>query len=150
MNAEEFIQSRHYLGKSQSQMAEMLSVSTKAVQSFEQDWRNVPASVERQLMFLLYLTRKSSLGEMKNCWETIGCPDEWKKKCNAWECGEGHLCWFVNGNLCRGQSQSDWKHKMDICHNCEVLRSLMPPYFKLISCFLLFSLVSTGLPLKLF
>jgi DNA-binding XRE family transcriptional regulator len=38
MNYEEFSRIRHYLDKTQSELAGLLCVSTKAIQSFEQGW----------------------------------------------------------------------------------------------------------------
>jgi DNA-binding XRE family transcriptional regulator len=55
MDKTEFSQIRHRLGKTQAQIAQLLGVSPKAIQSFEQGWRNIPTHVERQLLFLLFL-----------------------------------------------------------------------------------------------
>jgi hypothetical protein len=137
MTPEQFVQSRHYLGKTQAQLAELLSVSTKAVQSFEQAWRNVPVGVERQLMFLLYSSQISPVAQKMSCWETMQCPDERKKQCIAWEYGLGQLCWFITGTLCHGEPQHSWINKMELCKKCNFLRAVMPQYFKLISCFLI-------------
>ena len=40
---------RHYLKKSQNELARLLGISTRAVQSYEEGWRNIPSSAERQL-----------------------------------------------------------------------------------------------------
>ena len=80
MKSKEFIQSRHYLGKSQKQLAQLLSVSLKAVQSFEQGWRNIPAYAERQLLVLLAL-RKAADPVKRPCWEIKNCPVEWRENC---------------------------------------------------------------------
>ena len=42
-----------FWGKTQNQLARLLGTSFKAIQSFEQGWRNVPAHTERQLLLLL-------------------------------------------------------------------------------------------------
>jgi len=34
-------------------MAQLLGTSLKAIQSFEQGWRNIPVHIERQMLFLL-------------------------------------------------------------------------------------------------
>ena len=39
MNRKELSQIRHQLGKTQMQMAHLLNVSVKSIQSFEQGWR---------------------------------------------------------------------------------------------------------------
>ncbi|MDD4858852.1 MAG: helix-turn-helix transcriptional regulator [Dehalococcoidales bacterium] len=126
MEAREFSQARHELGKTQNQIARLLCVSPKAVQSFEQEWRKVPASVERQLMFLLYL--KNASGDIVSpCWETKDCPGEWRKECAAWEFRAGNLCWFINGTNCRGMQSDCWQNKLETCRQCEVFQSVLPP-----------------------
>ena len=52
MDNDEFTRIRRYLGKSQNQIARLLRVSPKAVQSFEQGWRRIPVYIERQLLVL--------------------------------------------------------------------------------------------------
>ena len=53
MDKAEFSTIRSQLGKTQKQMATLLGTSLKAVQSFEQGWRNVSVPIERQMLFLL-------------------------------------------------------------------------------------------------
>ena len=126
MNSDSFIRSRNFLKKSQSQMATLLGISVRAVQSFEQGWRNIPASVERQMLFLLSL-KISSIVERKPCWEIRGCPDEWRVNCPAWELKAGEICWLINGTFCNGKPRSNWKKKLDLCRQCEVFRKLDLP-----------------------
>ena len=64
MDRTEFKEFRKQLNKTQKQMAQLLGVSIKAVHSYEQGWRSVPAAVERQLLFLasrLQSQRKNNL-----------------------------------------------------------------------------------------
>jgi len=42
MDKREFSQIRSGLEKTQDQLAQLLGISIKAVQSFEQGWRNIP------------------------------------------------------------------------------------------------------------
>jgi hypothetical protein len=125
MDSTEFSQIRRYLGKTQAQIARLLGVSLKAIQSFEQGWRDVPVHAERQLLFLLYLNKPR---EEKNeaCWEINSCPIETREKCAAWEFGVGHICWFINGTICGGKVQENWNKKMQLCRQCEVFRSVIP------------------------
>jgi Helix-turn-helix len=124
MDAADFSQVRRQLGKTQAQMARLLGVSAKAVQSFEQGWRNIPAHVERHLLFLLCLKRLSLEGGVP-CWDQRGCTPDMRRHCMAWETGAGHLCWFVNGTVCQGSVQDSWEEKMQLCRQCEVFRSLV-------------------------
>ena len=51
MDSKEFCYIRKKLNKTQKQMAQLLGTSVKAVHSYEQGWRKVPAYVERQIFF---------------------------------------------------------------------------------------------------
>jgi DNA-binding XRE family transcriptional regulator len=123
MDRKEFAKIRQRLGNSQKEMAQLLAISLKAVQSFEQGWRNIPAHVERQ--GLLLLAMKESQDGGKACWDIQDCPVEIKEKCPAWEFQSGHLCWFISGTICYGEVHGNWQSKMKICRKCEVFRSIL-------------------------
>jgi DNA-binding transcriptional regulator YiaG len=123
MNKNEFSNARTRLGKTQVQIAELLRVSSKAIQSYEQGWRSVPAHVERQLLFLISL--KEETRNRGACWSIRKCPPEKKSNCPAWEFRAGHLCWFINGTLCEGTAQKNWNAKMRICRSCDVMSFLL-------------------------
>jgi DNA-binding XRE family transcriptional regulator len=119
MNSSEFSNVRHVLGKTQNELARLLCVSVKAIQSFEQGWRNVPVSTERQLLFLLAL-KMSASGDARLCW------DDRRANCPSWEFKAGNFCWFINGTLCHGETQESWKQKIELCRDCEVYRLMFP------------------------
>src|SRR4030042_6423115 len=98
MDSNEFVQIRHYLDKTQVQLARLLSVSPKAVQSFEQGWRNIPIRTERHLLFILSLKRSTGVSK-RVCWAIRKCPAKTRRNCPAWELKVGHLCWFINGTI---------------------------------------------------
>ena len=123
MQKEEFSKIRQRLGKSQKEMAQLLAVSLKAIQSFEQGWRNIPSHVQRQSLFLLAM-KESTYGR-KPCWDLQGCAPETREECPAWEFHSGHLCWFISGTICQGEVQGDWESKMKICRKCEVFKSML-------------------------
>ena len=123
MDKKELSKIRQRLGKSQKEMAQLLAVSLKAVQSFEQGWRNIPAHVERQALFLLAMREAQDEGNY--CWDIQDCPVEIKEKCPAWEFQSGHLCWFISGTICHGEVQGDWSSKMKICRKCEVFHTML-------------------------
>jgi DNA-binding XRE family transcriptional regulator len=124
MNKKEFSQVRRHLGKTQKQMAQLLGVSPKTVQSFEQGWRKIPAHAERHSLLLLALKRSSVLGN-RPCWRIKECPAETRRNCPAWEFGAGQMCWLINGTVCQGKVQRNWTKKMEICRKCEVFRSAL-------------------------
>ena len=68
MESSEFKEFRAKLGKTQAQMAQLLGVSLKAVHSYEQGWRSVPAAVERQMYFLV-VTQNTRKRKLKACWQ---------------------------------------------------------------------------------
>jgi len=123
MEGKEFSLIRHTLKKTQTEMARLLGVSEKAIQSFEQGWRNVPAHSERQILFLLAL-RKGRNRKGRPCWAIMRCPAEIRQRCPAWEFRAGHLCWFINGTICRGKVWKSWADKARICRDCTVYAGL--------------------------
>ncbi len=123
VDRKEFSEIRGRLGKSQREMAQLLAVSLKAVQSFEQGWRNIPTHAQRQALFLLAMKESKDGG--KPCWEIQACPIELKEKCPAWEFQSGHLCWFISGTICKGEVQANWDSKMKICRECKVFHSML-------------------------
>ncbi len=78
MDKYRFAEIRTYLGKTQKQMAQLMGTSTKAIESFEQGWRNITPHIERQLYFLL--SRKAIMEGEKtvDCWEIRQCPEQRK------------------------------------------------------------------------
>ncbi len=129
MESDEFSFFRKKLGKTQKELAELLGTSLKAVSSYEQGWRSVPAHVERQIYFLV--SRKYNQKKInKKCWDIKKCPEQKKKKCPAWEFQSGSLCWFINGTICGCASKSDWKEKIAICRECEVMAEIFEDYQK--------------------
>ncbi len=119
MTKKEFHFIRQKLQKTQKEMGQLLGISSRAVQSFEQGWRKIPAAVERQAFFLYGLKIQSSR-KVKNCWEYPMCTAKKREKCPAWELRAGHLCWFISGTLCQGISFETWEEKMKICRKCRV------------------------------
>lgn len=124
MDNKEFLYFRKKMNKTQKQMAQLLATSLKAVEGYEQGWRSIPASVERQV-FLLVSRMRENKKNRKSCWVIKKCPPERKKQCPAWEFNAGKLCWFISGTICEGKAQTDWKEKMKICRSCEVFKSMV-------------------------
>jgi len=125
MDSKEFSRIRHALRKTQDHMARILCVSPKAIQSFEQGWRNIPSHIERELLLLLSL--KAPLdSNIQPCWEIKACPDEWRDNCIVWELQARHFCWFINGTFCQGMTHKNWHEKIQVCRKCEIFRSMIP------------------------
>jgi DNA-binding XRE family transcriptional regulator len=123
VNKSELAKIRHILGKTQKQMAQLLGISIRTIQSFEQGLRKIPVHTERQSLLLIALKQSRTHGS-RPCWLVKKCPMKTRQDCPAWEFGAGNLCWFINGTICQGLPQKSWRKKMDICNKCEVLLSL--------------------------
>ncbi|MDZ7582604.1 MAG: helix-turn-helix transcriptional regulator [Deltaproteobacteria bacterium] len=124
MDKEEFKSCRLKLEKTQKQMGELLGVSIKAIHSYEQGWRPVPAAVERQLFFLLS-RRLTGRRLTADCWNVKNCPPDRRANCPAWEFRSGAMCWFINGTICNGTVQKTWGDKMAVCRSCKIFKKLL-------------------------
>jgi DNA-binding XRE family transcriptional regulator len=124
MDKKEFYYFRKKLQKTQKEMAQLLGTSLKAVESYEQGWRSIPAQVERQVLFFLAMKMDTSKNRAP-CWEIRCCNPEMRKSCPAWEFKSGHLCWFINGTICQGKPQTSWGQKIALCKKCKIFTSLM-------------------------
>jgi DNA-binding transcriptional regulator YiaG len=124
MSPEEFSRIRVHLKKTQRQLAALLGASVKAVQSFEQGWRNIPPHVEHQVLFLLAAVAPGS--SEKSCWQIRKCTGRMKRQCPAFEFQQGRRCWFVNGTFCRGKEAKSWPEKMAECRKCPFFLAEMP------------------------
>ena len=113
-----FARARVLLGKSQRDLARLLGISLKAVESYEQGWRNVPSNIERMLYFLLFKLNEKSFAQESPCWSTKSCSDASRKECVAYVTGEGHFCWFFTGGLCASAKASGIGERY--CYTCKV------------------------------
>ena len=125
MDSKEFTKIRHTLGRTQDELARILCVSPKAIQSFEQGWRNIPSHIEREMLLLLSL-KTSFNSNIQPCWAMKKCSDEWREKCIVWELRAKQFCWFINGTFCQGMMHKNWSEKIKFCRDCEVYRSMIP------------------------
>jgi DNA-binding XRE family transcriptional regulator len=112
---------RGILGQTQAELAAVLCVSPKAVQSYEQGWRRVPRRVMIQLLVLLAIHRRPNLKETP-CWKITGCPEQKRKRCPSFTIAGGRFCWFVAPTVCKPGSTA----KGDIpCLQCPVIGRLL-------------------------
>ena len=125
MDKQRFAKIRTYLGKTQKQMAQLMGTSAKAIESFEQGWRNITTHIERQMYFLLAQKTITEGKSSVNCWDIRQCPEQKRQKCPAWEFQCGHLCWFINGTICQSKAKNSWHSKMRICRQCKVFQSVI-------------------------
>ena len=122
MDSLQFTNFRKKLKKTQQELARLMGTSVKAIHSYEQGWRTVPAHVERQLLLLACMANGRRQSDSP-CWVLRQCPEDRRERCPAWEFQAGDLCWFINGTICEGAPRKSWQEKMEICGSCVVRTS---------------------------
>jgi transcriptional regulator with XRE-family HTH domain len=100
MKKDTFVKIRKKLKKTQREMANLLGISIKTVESYEQGLRNIPVNVERIVYFLLFKLNMDKFNEKARCWENKKCPSHIRENCVAWVANEGFFCWFLTGKSC--------------------------------------------------
>ena len=114
---------RQLLGRTQGELASALGISSKAIQSYEQGWRVVPARVLIQLLLLVALNRRQSAGSVP-CWEVRRCDPAQRSRCASYTLGHGQLCWFIGDKNCKpeeGVAEDD----IIPCMKCPVVKRLL-------------------------
>lgn len=121
MNKDEFSKLRKKFGKTQKEMAALLSVSKKTVESYEQGLRNIPSNVQRLLYFLLFKLNMNKFDNTRLCWEEKECPPKIRENCVAWIAKEGFFCWFMTGKVCETEKLASGKATGD-CFRCSFFK----------------------------
>lgn len=114
---------RRTLGRTQAELASALGVSEKAVQSYEQGWRNVPVRVLIQLLVLVALYRKQALEDIP-CWELRKCTLEQREECPSFTVGRGQFCWFIGNKKCRPEPPDALDPALP-CMECPVVQRIL-------------------------
>jgi DNA-binding transcriptional regulator YiaG len=114
---------RGILGRTQAELAKAMGLSVKAVQSYEQGWRDVPARVMIQLLILLALFRRHTMGDVP-CWETRKCNPAHRSRCASFTMGQGQFCWFVGSEHCL-PSRTKRSGPFLPCMGCPVIKRLL-------------------------
>ncbi len=117
MQKDEFIKVRKKLGKTQKEMATLLGISKKTVESYEQGLRNISVNNERIIYFLLFKLNMENFGKMEFCWDKKKCPAGTREYCVAWSAREGFFCWFITGKLCKREGLVSSK-STESCFKC--------------------------------
>jgi transcriptional regulator with XRE-family HTH domain len=110
---------RKVLGVSQSRMAAMLGVSTRAVQSYEQGWRKTPAMVQKLAGFLLAEQWRGHNPDAQPCWEIKHCSDELRETCPTFQLNASHCCWLIKPNCPDLPPKAPWAARLSHCGQCE-------------------------------
>ena len=117
---------RMELELSQSELADLIGVSTRTVQSCEQAWRKPGPAVEKALIVLLMAHRLGADLGHHHCWEVLGCSAQSRRQCFVFRCRQGQICWLLSGNLCQGKRLRTWREKKSVCLRCPFFLELLP------------------------
>ncbi len=116
---------REVLGWTQTETAHFLGISKKAVESYEQGWRQPPLTVCKQLLMLLALDREYPQ-KFKPCWEIMRCSPAVREACFCARKMRGMFCWLTCSANCH-QHLGAKKVEGDCCFHCPVVRQFMKP-----------------------
>ena len=112
---------RKALRASQRELARLLGVSARAVQSYEQGWRPTPEYVQKLAVLFLSLKWQTQNGKTPACWNLRECRPRKRADCPAYQFGNGRFCWMVKGACCEGEKES-WDAKLARCNACDAMR----------------------------
>lgn len=114
---------RDALGWTQAETAHFLGISKKAVESYEQGWRNPPQNICKQMMTLLAVQRGYPKG-YRRCWELMRCSPAVRDECFCARRMDGYFCWLtchVNKHRCiEGRAEP-----LACCLHCPVVQHLL-------------------------
>jgi len=114
---------RDALGMTQADLARTLRVSVRAVQSYEQGWRTLPAPLAIQLLTLLAV-HKGHAEHGQPCWELAKCPAGARGECPSFHLAGGRFCWLIAGDTCCGRVPKKGDTTLP-CLSCPVTARLM-------------------------
>ena len=116
---------RSRLGLNQHDLADLLGVSIRAVQSYEQGWRTTPPKVLLSAWLLVFFQWRGRHGPPAPCWELNNCRLDAREKCFAYRHNAGDLCWFLSTQACLRTAGKTCAQRIRICHDCPAMRQWM-------------------------
>jgi len=114
---------RKSLGKSQTEFAGLIGRSVRALQSYEQGWRDVPEHVQRTAALLVYLHGRKTPSDVKPCWEIRRCKPKERETCPVYELRAGYLCWLLSSQCSAGSKKTGHI----ACGDCAVMKARLQP-----------------------
>lgn len=116
---------REELRLSQSELAALLGVSPRTIQSNEQGWRKPSPALEKSILLLLIAWRHGKDFSSQVCHNIVDCDPKTRNQCLAYRSRQGHLCWFLTGNVCNGMRLYNWQDKKRVCGECLFFQTLL-------------------------
>jgi DNA-binding transcriptional regulator YiaG len=114
---------RRLLDVTQTELAAALDISAKAVQSYEQGWRDTPLRIVKQMLTLVAMNRTDK-EQAKPCWIVRSCDPEHVETCPANKITHGHYCWSVASKSC-AKAQGDADPSVLGCLDCDVVKQFI-------------------------
>ena len=108
---------------SRDEVACFLGMSKKAIESYEQGWRNVPGHAWRLLLTLAAIQRNYDPNG-KPCWEYANCPEEIRKTCFCFRVMRGSYCWMTATKNCH-LARAGPTNGLYPCLECPVVEAFM-------------------------
>ena len=118
-------QVRKALGLSQPEMAGLLDISVRAVQSYEQGWRRCPSYIQKLALMFLFL-RNNRPSARAPAGRSTSAPPTASGLARARASAGASLCWIVPGTHCHGRVQKNWTAKVSSCSRCPVIAHWLP------------------------
>lgn len=111
---------RKKVSMTQAALSQALGISIRAVQSYEQGWRDVPTHIMVQLLVLAAAYHKK--GERKACWDIKKCTPESMRTCPCCKT-DGMLCWLVTGR--KSAPCKKGADDLSACMECAVVQEIL-------------------------
>ena len=89
-------------------------------------WRKPSPALEKMALLLCMGRRHGENFGKLVCWSVTNCPPAGRERCVAYQTRQGHLCWFLTGNLnCAQKPLGSWAEKKQVCSRCLFFRKLL-------------------------
>lgn len=115
---------RALMGWTQLEASHFLGVSKKAVESYEQGWRDVPDHIWKSLLTLAAVEHHYPHG-YRRCWEIMHCAPAQRRTCFGARSMGGRFCWMTSATNCH-QNHPE-RQNVRTCLCCPVVRQFTQP-----------------------
>jgi hypothetical protein len=102
-------------------MADLLGVSKRAVQSYEQHRRHAPPPVRKLAALMLYQHWQKDHARPAPCWEQHECSHETRESCFTYQARADGLCWMMTGSIGANPACKTRPNPQRDCLTCPVM-----------------------------
>jgi hypothetical protein len=111
------------MGWTQAETASFLGISKKAIESYEQGWRNAPDAVWKELITIAAVQHGYPKGS-DPCWKVMHCSSQIRQACFCSRKMGGHFCWMTATTNCH-RNHPELRRGMMTCVTCPVVRQFL-------------------------